>query len=331
MKKQIALLALLFLLGISRIDAQIFWVENFGTSTTSGAVTSFTSSNGTWPVTNLAASGSLPNLWYVSCQEQGYMTGTCGADCTGPAGLGSTLHIGSATGLGGDMGASYFAGPGGGATNRRAESPTINCSGHSNITLSFYYIENGDAANDDGSVYYYDGTTWALLLNTAKTTVCSGGQGQWAHASIALPASANNNPNVKIGFLWVNNADGIGTDPSYAIDSMSLSTPSSSSVTVSFTKSASSVCQDSCITFTNTSAGAIDSIHWSIPGVSLLGATASPLFVCFHIPGTYPVKLYAHHGAAIDSSSSTVTINNAPHPVLIQSGHTLTVSGTYTS
>lgn len=33
-----------------------------------------------------------------------------------------------------------------------------------------------------------------------KSINCGGGQGRWTQYSIALPASANNNPNVKIGF-----------------------------------------------------------------------------------------------------------------------------------
>jgi PKD repeat protein len=34
--------------------------------------------------------------------------------------------------------------------------------------------------------------------------------------------SADNNPNVKIGFNWTNNDDGIGTDPSFAVDNITL-------------------------------------------------------------------------------------------------------------
>lgn len=47
--------------------------------------------------------------------------------------------------------------------------------------------------------------------------------GFWEIYSINLPASADNNPNVKIGFQWVNNADGLGTDPSIAIYNIQLS------------------------------------------------------------------------------------------------------------
>ncbi|PCH92367.1 MAG: hypothetical protein COB85_08235, partial [Bacteroidetes bacterium] len=49
-------------------------------------------------------------------------------------------------------------------------------------------------------------------------------QGTWTAFSILLPASANNNDSVKIGFNWTNNDDGVGTDPSVAIDDITLST-----------------------------------------------------------------------------------------------------------
>jgi hypothetical protein len=41
---------------------------------------------------------------------------------------------------------------------------------------------------------------------------------------VNLPASCNNNPNLKIGFVWTNNDDGVGTDPSVAINDISIST-----------------------------------------------------------------------------------------------------------
>ena len=334
MKKLLTLLALFLVFGGFRSNAQIFWAENFESGSTSGAVVT---SYGGWTLTITGTEGADPNIWYVSCAENGHTAGVCGTGCAAVSSTATraTLHIGSNVTSLGDNGASYDAGGLCGLatcpmTDRRAESPTINCTGHTGITLSFNYIENGDGTIDDGSVYYYNGATWALLVNTPKTTLC-GGQGLWAHYSIALPASANNNPNVKIGFRWVNNDDGTGTDPSFAVDSVALSTTTTSSVTVSFTKSATTVCQDSCITFTNTSTGTIDSIRWSIPGVTIASPTVSPITVCFPASGTFPVKLYAHHGASVDSSSSSVTINPAPHPTLIQSGHTLTVSGTYST
>lgn len=336
MKKLVTLLPLLLLL-CTYSHAQIFWVENFENGSTGGALVTTYSG---WSLTVTGSEGTEPNPWYVSCAENGHTAGVCGSGCaaTSATATGATLHIGSDPTTFGDNGASYDAGGLCGLiacpqTDRRAESPTINCTGKTNISLSFNYIENGDGTIDDGSVYYSSngGTTWSLLVNTPKTTLC-GGQGMWAHYSIALPASANNNPSVKIGFRWVNDDDGNGTDPSFAVDSVALSTPSTTSgATASFTTSATTVCEDSCITFTSTSTGSIDSFRFVISGVALTGSTSSPMIACFGTPGTYTARLYVHSGTSVDSSSRTITINPAPHPVIIVSGHTLTVSGTYST
>lgn len=341
MRKLLTLLPLLLLLGAARTNAQIFWVENFESGSTAGlVVTSYTGPHGAWTLSVTGPEGADPNPWYVSCAENGHTNGVCGTACVAASSTatGATLHIGSAATTFGDNGASYDAGGLCGViacpmTDRRAESPVINCSGHTGITLSFNYIENGQTTLDDGSVYYSadGGTTWALLVNTAKTTLC-GGQGTWTHTSVALPTSANNNANVKIGFRWVNNDDGTGTDPSFAVDSVALSTTSTTTgAHASFTTSATSVCQDSCITFTNTSTGTVDSFRFVIPGVTLSGSTVSPMVACFPVAGTYTAHLYAHSGTSVDSTLTSIIINQAPHPAVTVSAHTLTVSGTYTT
>lgn len=328
--KRLTTILSFFLLGCAlNSHAQIFWVENFESGSTGGlGVASYTGPNGAWSSASTGG-GSFANEWYVSCAERGYVTGTCGDGCSGPTGLGATLHVGSNSSFGGDNGASYLASALS-ATNVAAQSPVINCSGHTGIMLSFYYIENGEAADDDGSVYYSPdgGTTWSLLLNTAKTTVCASGQGQWGHASVALPASANNNPSVRIAFAWVNDADNNGTDPSYAVDSVALSTSSTSSgVTASFTSTATTICEDSCIDFTNTSTGTIDSFRWVVSGV-LVPSASSPLHMCFANAGSYTMTLRVYGGTSSDSSSAAITVNPAPHPLVTSSGTTLTSTGT---
>jgi hypothetical protein len=235
-------------LGISATTGGgTFWTEAFSNGCTAGcAATAYAGPNGSWTQTN-SSTGSAPNNWFISCAENGNAAGVCGAGC----GSDPSLHIGAnpnsecvclyCSQAQGDCGASYDAcGPGDGfgfcagggvSTDKRIESPTINCTGKSSITLGFNYIENGQGTSDDATVWYYDGTSWAVLSNPAKVVIC-GGQGTWTAYSIALPASADNNPNVKIGFRWVNNNDGAGTDPSFAVDDITLST---TGATVDFT------------------------------------------------------------------------------------------------
>jgi len=107
-------------------------------------------------------------------------------------------------------------------------------------------------------------------------------------------------------------------------------------VVASFSVTATTVCQDSCLTLTSTSTGTIDSIRWKmiIAGSPILLANVTPSKTCFtsSIPaGTYVIRLVVYGGGVADSSSSSITLNQTPHPVITRSGHTLSVSGSYSS
>jgi hypothetical protein len=129
-----------------------------------------------------------------------------------------------------DPGAAYYAVV---ESYWRAESPTINCTGKSNITVAFNYIMEGQPGADFATIAYYDGTTWYYYNGASWTTTFTSmpttnnascaPQGLWTAYSVMLPASANNNPSVKIGFRWVNDNDGLGTDPSFAVDDINIS------------------------------------------------------------------------------------------------------------
>jgi hypothetical protein len=130
--------------------------------------------------------------------------------------------------LGTDLGAAYFEGLDGfcdilgcGATDKRVESGVVDCSIFINNTISFLYIEGGNVL-DNATLWYFDGASWALLSDLPKTPLCPNGQGQWTSFSIDLPATSNNNPNVRFGFRWQNNDDGEALDPSFAVDDISI-------------------------------------------------------------------------------------------------------------
>jgi len=223
---------LLSVIGVvSSVKAQsCFWLETWSGTACAKGCTTYTGPNGTWNVnTGVGPNGTAANKWFFSTQEKGQGRTVCGA-----AGAPATAHISNVSTSplaaffcpGGDCGAAYDAGLGTGKVlaNTRLESPVINCTGKSTITLSFNYIMNGQTAKDFCTVYYFDGTSWALLASPAKTTTCLG-QGKWTYFSVGLPVSANNNPSVQIGFYWQNNDDGAGNDPSFAVDSVCLSVP----------------------------------------------------------------------------------------------------------
>jgi hypothetical protein len=216
----------LFTFVNKNVNAQVIWTEDFS------AVPS------PWTL-NVPTGFNDPdaNEFFISDDEGGGITPDLGAPLSCGVALNgnNTLHITSPL-FGG--GAIYFAG---GicifgicvTTNVRAESPIINCTGNSNISVTFNYIENGDANLDDAMFWYFDGATWTMIDNMPKTLTGCGGQGLWTSRTVQLPASANNNPNVRIGFGWVNNDDGFGSDPSFAVDDIVVSGNTTPAYTIS--------------------------------------------------------------------------------------------------
>lgn len=225
---RIILLSALFLALNAGAQNVTFWTENFGAGCNSGTYANgyFSFMTGIWTVTSTGFNESGANEWFISAEENGNDAGECGSAC----GNDPSLHLGADGSLvGTDLGAAYYEGLPGfcdifecGATDKRAESPVINCSGMSSIVLHFNYIEGGNAV-DNATLWYYDGSTWAQLADMPKTdaNVCAP-QGVWTEYSIALPFSSTSNTNVKIGFRWVNNDDGQASDPSFAVDDIYL-------------------------------------------------------------------------------------------------------------
>lgn len=226
----------------------VFWTEDFGAVVTPPCdsallATAAVLPNGAWTMTDTGPTGSGPNTWYISGGENGNAVGQCGTSC----GNNRTLHISNTffhqlfapyppdgqalyylTGTAGLCDQPPFN-LGCGLTDRRIESPTINCTGRTTITVNFQYIEGGNAI--DGCTMWYsanNGGAWSQISDTPTTQRCGQDnlRGIWSAYSVALPASADNNPNVKIAFRWVNSEDSPAPhDPSFAIDNITLSVP----------------------------------------------------------------------------------------------------------
>lgn len=232
-------------IGNSSSMGGTFWTETFGTASCAARGTlanGFNSGNGAWTQTN-GANGSLANEWYVSPTEANMGSGVCSDGCVSNGALtNSTLHLSAVGGLCGtpDCGSAYDATNGNNITDKRVESPVINCSGQTGITLSFLYIGNGQTTLDNTIIWYFDGISWNVLFDPNASGLCGAFcglgicQGVWTPLSIALPASADNNPNVRIGFQWVNNGDGIGSDPSFGVDDITLSSSNPSIFTAEY-------------------------------------------------------------------------------------------------
>ena len=179
-----------------------------------------------WSLANSTGNnGADANYWVISDAEGGVTPPGCGIANNGNG----TMHI-TTTILAG-LGALYNAGAPGACpaiscpeANIRAESPLINTVGNSNLTLGFNFISIGDGLNDNASVWYNDGTGWYQLTASIKSLVCPGtGQGEWTAYSESLPPSCDNISNLQIGINWTNNEDGIGSDPSAAINDLTVS------------------------------------------------------------------------------------------------------------
>lgn len=201
-----------------------FWSEDFGSGCNQGQLANgYSGDNGGWSVTDTGTNQEFSNNFFVSATEQ-IGADNCGTACGGENNR--TLHVSNVTILfiPADGGALYISDF---ATNRRAESPVIDCSSYENIELSFDYIEFGQGDLDNATLWYFDGNAWSLLDDMSKTVCCGGpcngtNQGSFTAYSVQLPESANNNPNVRIGFNWTNNADSQGSDPSFAVDNIAL-------------------------------------------------------------------------------------------------------------
>lgn len=316
------LLPLLMLLLGSKGFSQVFYQEEFD-GTVCAAGSGCDPSLVGWTVTNVGANGTDANKFFISCQENGNAAGQCGSGC----GNDQSLHVGNVSTSTaafifcptGDCGAAYDDSSPNEITNIRAESPTISCVGQTNIVCTFVYMETGENLDDDGSFWYFDGVTWVMADQIAKSNNagCSG-QGKWTAYSVNLPASANNNPNVKIGFVWKNDGDGVATDPSFAVDDIKLTSNPTSPPVASFTASSVSICEGDCINFTNTSTGApFTATSWTFSGASTASSTLdSPSNICYPTAGTYDVSLTVTNanGSDTDTQVSFITVNTCTTP-----------------
>ena len=342
----------------------VFWAETFGTGSTCSnnqatLANGFATSNGTWNVTTIGTNDPYANAWYISQTEGGTTPGSCGVSClTNPLITNKTLHIANVPGSPnsalcptGDCGANYDPGIGNNQvrTNVRAESPKIICTGKTGVILQFDYILRGNKG-DSMNVWYSDGSIWTQLAPVpAPTPTCvttaPDTTGMWATATYPLPATANNNAQVKIAFQWINNDDGKGGNPSVAIDNIALlatSTgggPSSIDTVAVFSPDTSNhnfiYCTNVPYHFTGfATQGTILAYQWEVyPSTNVLlnpshpSLTQNGVDITFPSPGIYSITVIAssqNHG--VDSSSNFPTLKFNTTTLTVNQTPTVTVS-----
>ncbi len=252
------------------------------------------------------------NSWFISDAEGGVAAGGCGT-----AGNGNkTLHVGCQGTWCAGTGAIYNAGDGGlgfifATTNKRAlYNANISTVGYTAVSLAFDFIGIGQSGADYASVLYSidGGTSWNVLQVIPAGTTCPNGQGQWQTLTASLPIACLNINNLRLGFQWVNNNDGAGTDPSFAVNNVRLTIPSQMSS--NFNTSNSTICQGECITFSDASTGGANSWLWDF-GDGATSTDQNPVH-CFNTPGNLTCQLTVSNGTSSNTSSQVITIDAAP-------------------
>ena len=309
LKKSLILLGFIGLASAAELQAQ-FWTEEFGTSPNCASLgqiaNGYVSANGSWSVVADGTNGPVANVWYVSPTAAGGFDpdlNPCGSGCIiNPALNNQSLHIGR---LNGDLddGAKYNGFNLGTLYNTalRVESPTINCTNQWSITVDLWYVAWNNGI-DKASFQYFDGTSWTALTDFTQTTGCVLTEYPWASFQIVLPSSANNNPDVKIGFKWVNNSDGVVGNHSVAIDNIRLSSgppPAAPVADFEVLDGNDTFCEQGCTTMNDltsfdaefSTGAAFATYAWQFPGGNPATSTEQNPTVCYDTPGAKTVTL----------------------------------------
>jgi gliding motility-associated-like protein len=258
-----------------------------------------------------------PNQWVISDQEGGVAVPGCGT-----AGNGNkTLHVSCSGGFCLGTGAIYSAGDGGlgfsdGETHKRTSfNSNIDLTTNTNLTLSFDYIGIGAPGTDFATVLYsIDGGASWLTLSVVNPAPLCGAQGQWTLFSMALPAAVNGQNDVRVAFNWDNDNDGGGTDPSFAVNNIRITTPAVGGVPVVSFNSIAPICVGSTFTPTNTYTNSPTSYAWTgSAGISFSSATIANPVISFVGAGTYTLNVVATNGTGPSTmATQSITVTAAP-------------------
>jgi PKD repeat protein len=200
-------------------------------------------------------------------------------------------------------------------------SSDINTTGYDTVTLSFWWLCQG--GNESfGEVYYSTngGTSWILSPSIPKYNLTS----NWTQTTFYDPAWLNQ-PTLRIGFRFVNQATTAANDPGFGIDEITITGIVANNLpVVNFVASDTAFCEESCIDFTDLSTNSPTSWQWLFPGAVPDTSTAqNPNMICYSAPGTYDVTLIATNASGSDTLTITnyITIYpNPPQPVITVTG-----------
>ena len=212
---------------------------------------------------------------------------------------------------------------------------SITTTGYSNVNISFWWICKGNA-NAFGQVYYRTSAsgTWTQIGSTGTTPVALDSyntQNTWQQVTGIHMAAFDNQPFLEFAFRFKHAAS--GSDPAFGLDDIVIvGTPSATAPVASFTTTATTACQDSCITFTSTSTGSPTSVLWSsVPTATIANPNNDTTSICFPTAGTYTVTLVASNSTGSTNATAVVNVTPTPSPTITQVGNVLSVPAVYTS
>ncbi|MEZ4721195.1 MAG: PKD domain-containing protein [Flavobacteriales bacterium] len=307
----------LFCLLFQPSFAQVF-SEYFGTSSTCSDIDTLRYSPNNQPpgsTYKLYMTGSnsqdTTNRWFVSSRESGQPVGACATSCTG---LNNTLHVSTNSGTI-DPNSTYHPDS---AANVFAYLPIFDPSStNGDLRVEFDYLEGGNATDNGSFVINIGLTNFHLPPITydppkTVTSLCPGGE--WKHAVYYLPGgSFNTLAQVFFGFRWVNDNNGIGSAPSFAIDNFEVFE------TLPLTKigndSTITICNGGTINFKDSSEGNPTAWLWDFDGAAANSTLQNPS-VTFNTNGTYNVILEStnNNGSSYDTVIVTVVTCSPPTP-----------------
>lgn len=308
MKNTIIILTLILFYSYGNSQV-LLWSDDFETTASNWNLT-------LTPGTN----GADANIWKISDDEGGVVPPGCSVANNGD----KTLHItcdGPAC-LG--TGAIYNVGgvPSVDPTTdvRAALISPINTTSKTDLELFFDWTGVGQANQDLAELEYSidGGTTWIPIWTQTPGNTCSPGQGEWKEESILLPTATENKAVLRLAFHWVNDNDGVGEPPSFAVNNLRLNTNNTPVVspTAAFIVDNSTVCEGDCISFTDLSSGDPTSWLWTFDGGTPHTSTEkNPSNICFDNAGTYSVTLQVKNSSGIDQIINPVNILDLPEVI----------------
>lgn len=306
MKRTLLLIIFTLALYSQSSSQSIFWSDYF---TVASGICDPTDPAYGWTVTDIDTQGTDANYWYifhtVNCQR----SDTCESLNTDT--LQGALYISYGNVCDSAIHGAVYRNGCFNATHKRVESPLIDCTGKTNITLDFDYLSSVFPPHDFGTMLlsFDGGSTWTnpYSLNSGFCPL-NNHTAYWKHYQLQLPSTADNIPDLKIAFEWENNADCFGALFSIAIDNIEIKHNCAIPVTILAVEQHPQLCAGHSYTFEadtiNTSDIFYDwiwgdNIHVSNPDVDVL----------YNNPGTYTINLtITDTNGCIGQADTTITI-----------------------